>query len=253
MNQKINISIVGTGLMGLQHIKAITKSKKANLHSIVDISNNAKNLSKKYKIPLYSHVNELLNSKNLNAVIVATPNQLTHVSLTNHSYWNLNKNKNETIFNHDLRINSDKYLEVTNKLIPTGKIKNVENTINDFNKFQNIGEKINIIKNKNIKRISKTINQLGFDLTYCLKKNSKNYLASLKNKKTNIQLDFYSNLPGVQLYTSQGLRYKNKLAPYQGVCLETQHYPDAPNNKNFPSTLIKPKKLYKYFTKINIS
>jgi len=49
MNKKINISIVGTGLMGLQHIKAISKSKKANLHSIVDISNNAKNLSKKYK------------------------------------------------------------------------------------------------------------------------------------------------------------------------------------------------------------
>ena len=94
---------------------------------------------------------------------------------------------------------------------------------------------------------------MGFDLTYCIKKNYKNYVASLKNKKTNIQLDFYSNLPGVQLYTSQGLRYKNKLAPYQGVCLETQHYPDAPNNKNFPSTLIKPKKLYKYFTKIKIS
>ena len=56
MSKKINISIVGTGLMGLQHIKAIKKSKKANLHSIVDISNNAKNLSKKYKIPLYSNV-----------------------------------------------------------------------------------------------------------------------------------------------------------------------------------------------------
>ena len=82
---------------------------------------------------------------------------------------------------------------------------------------------------------------------------SRSIAASLKNKKTNTQLDFYSNLPGVQLYTSQGLRYKNKLTPYQGVCLETQHYPDAPNNKNFPSTLIKPKKLYKYFTRINIS
>ncbi len=76
MSKKVSISIVGTGLMGLQHIKAIIKSKKANLHSIVDISNNAKNLSKKYKIPLYSNVSELLESKNLNAVIVATPNQL---------------------------------------------------------------------------------------------------------------------------------------------------------------------------------
>ena len=76
MKKKINISIVGTGLMGLQHIKAISQSKKANLHSIVDISKIASNLSKKFKIPLYSSVNELLKSKNLDAVIVATPNQL---------------------------------------------------------------------------------------------------------------------------------------------------------------------------------
>ena len=61
MNKKINISIVGTGLMGLQHIKAIQKSKKANLHSIVEIGHNAKNLSKKFKIPLYSNTDELLN------------------------------------------------------------------------------------------------------------------------------------------------------------------------------------------------
>ena len=74
--KKINISIVGTGLMGFQHIKAISKSYKANLHSIVDISKNATSLSKKYKVPLYSSVSELLRSKNLDAVIVATPNQL---------------------------------------------------------------------------------------------------------------------------------------------------------------------------------
>ncbi len=74
--KKINISIIGTGLMGLQHIKAISKSKKANLHSIVDISDNAKKLSNEYKIPLYSDVSSLLKSKQLDAVIVATPNQL---------------------------------------------------------------------------------------------------------------------------------------------------------------------------------
>jgi predicted dehydrogenase len=74
--KKINISIVGTGLMGLQHIKAISKSKKANLHSIVDISDNAKKLSNKYKIPLYNDVSSLLKSNQLDAVIVATPNQL---------------------------------------------------------------------------------------------------------------------------------------------------------------------------------
>ena len=76
MKKKINISIIGTGLMGLQHIKAILKSKKANLHSIIDITDNAKKLSNKYKIPLYSNVSSLLKSKQLDAVIVATPNQL---------------------------------------------------------------------------------------------------------------------------------------------------------------------------------
>jgi predicted dehydrogenase len=74
--RKINISIVGTGLMGLQHIKAITKSNKANLHSILDISKNALNLSKRYKVPIYSNVSELLRAKDLDAVIIATPNQL---------------------------------------------------------------------------------------------------------------------------------------------------------------------------------
>ena len=67
--KKINISIVGTGLMGLQHIKAISKSKKANLHSIVDINDNAKKLSNKYKIPLYSDVSSLLKANQLDAVI----------------------------------------------------------------------------------------------------------------------------------------------------------------------------------------
>ena len=74
--KKLNISIVGTGLMGLQHIKAITKSKKVNLHSILDIGKNAINLSKKYKVPHYSDVKKLLSSKNIDAVIIATPNQL---------------------------------------------------------------------------------------------------------------------------------------------------------------------------------
>ena len=79
MSKKINISIVGTGLMGLQHIKAISQSKKANLHSIVGISKDAKTLSKKYQVLLYSNVSEALKSKKVDAVIVATPNQLHEV------------------------------------------------------------------------------------------------------------------------------------------------------------------------------
>ena len=178
--------------------------------------------------------------------------KLTHVNLTNHSYWNLNLNKKKNIFNHDLKINANQYLDVNNYLIPTSKIKSVNNSINDFRKYSNIGNKIKLNSIKKIKKISKTINQSGFDLTYVKNKKPGNFIASLKNKESKIKIDLYTDLPGVQLYTSQSLKYKKKLFPYQGVCLETQFFPESPNINKFPSTLIKPKKIYKYFTKFNI-
>jgi|TARA_B100000959_G_scaffold277406_1_gene333916 aldose 1-epimerase len=178
--------------------------------------------------------------------------KLTHVNLTNHSYWNLNLNKKKNIFNHDLKINANQYLDVNNYLIPTSKIKSVNNSINDFRKYSNIGNKIKLNSIKKIKKISKTIDQSGFDLTYVKNKKPGNFIASLKNKESKIKIDLYTDLPGVQLYTSQSLKYKKKLFPYQGVCLETQFFPESPNINKFPSTLIKPKKIYKYFTKFNI-
>ena len=178
--------------------------------------------------------------------------KLTHVNLTNHSYWNLNLNKKKNIFNHDLKINSNQYLDVNNYLIPTGKMKSVNNSVNDFRKYSNIGKKIKLNSNKKIKKISKTINQSGFDLTYVKNKKPRNFLASLKNTESKIKIDLFTDLPGVQLYTSQSLKYKKKLFPYQGVCLETQFFPESPNINKFPSTLTKPQKLYKYFTKFKI-
>ena len=76
MSGKIKICVMGTGLMGLQHIKAIVKSKKASLHSIVDIGNNALGLSKKFKVKLFKDTKELLALNKPDAVIIATPNQL---------------------------------------------------------------------------------------------------------------------------------------------------------------------------------
>ena len=173
-------------------------------------------------------------------------NKSTHVNLTNHSYWNLEKNKKNMIYNHELKINSRKYLQVNKKLIPTGKYKNVKKSIYDFFHFENIGKKLDYFKNKKL-----NIKFKGFDTTFIVKKNTKNYVGTLKNN--NIQVDFFSNLPAVQIYSAQNLNYKKKLFPYQGICLETQYFPDAPNKKNFPSTLIKPNKRYTCFTKIKIN
>ena len=93
----------------------------------------------------------------------------------------------------------------------------------------------------------------GLDTTFIIKKSYNNYIGSLKNIITNIQIDFFSNLPGLQVYTAHNLKYKKKLYPYQGICLENQYYPDTPNKKKFPSTLIKPNKLYKCFVKIKFN
>ncbi len=172
----------------------------------------------------------------------------THVNLTNHSYWNLEKNKKNMIYNHDLKLNSNKYLQVNKDLIPTGNFKSVKKSIFDFLKFQNIGKKLSFFINKKIETKHK-----GFDTTYIIKKNSRNFIGSLKNDKSQIQVDFFSNLPSVQLYSAQNLNYKKKLFPYQGICLETQYFPDAPNKKNFPSTLIKANKRYTCLTKIKIN
>ena len=172
----------------------------------------------------------------------------THVNLTNHSYWNLEKNKKNMIYNHDLKLNSNKYLQVNKDLIPTGNFKSVKKSIFDFLKFQNIGKKLSFFINKKIETKHK-----GFDTTYIKKKNSRNFIGSLKNDKSQIQVDFFSNLPSVQLYSAQNLNYKKKLFPYQGICLETQYFPDAPNKKNFPSTLIKANKRYTCLTKIKIN
>ena len=170
----------------------------------------------------------------------------THVNLTNHSYWNLSKIKKNKIFDHDLKLNSKKILEVNNSLIPTGKIKSIKNSIYSFVKYENLKKKlICFIKDKKN-------NKLGFDTTYVITKNSNNFVASLKNEKNNIKIDFFSNLPAIQLYTAQGLRYKKKLYPYEGICLETQYFPDSPNKKNFTSTLIQPNKRYTCFTKIKV-
>ncbi len=171
-------------------------------------------------------------------------NKITHVNLTNHSYWNLEKNKKKMIYNHELKLNSSKYLQVNKNLLPTGKINNVKKTIYDFFNFENIGNKLEYFKNKKKTK--------GFDTTFVIKKNTRNLVGTLKNSTTNIKVDFFSNLPGVQFYSAHNLNYKKKLFPFQGICLETQYFPDAPNKKNFPSTLIKPNKKYTCFTKIKI-
>tara|TARA_B100001109_G_C18818149_1_gene453106 strand:- start:267 stop:1217 length:951 start_codon:yes stop_codon:yes gene_type:complete len=177
----------------------------------------------------------------LNISIQAISSNITHVNIVNHAYWNLDKIK-KNIFGHKLFINSDFFLENDKDNIPTGKKVSVKNTQFDFRNLTNIGDKI---KKKGS----------GFDENFIVRNNS-NLIAKLISQKTNIQLSVYSNQPGVQFYTGQNLRYfsKNKkLYPYQGMCLETQKFPNSPNNIKFPSSLLKARQTYRHNMKFKIS
>ena len=163
----------------------------------------------------------------------------THVNLVNHAYWNLNKNKN-LINNHLISINADQYLKNNHENIPTGKKIKVENTPFDFRKWKILGNQIDL-------------NKKGFDENFIV---NSSLNARLYSPQSGILLTLHSNQPGLQFYTGQHLNFKSnkkKLIPFQGLCLETQAFPNSPNNNNFPSTILKPGNLYKHKMKIKIT
>ena len=167
--------------------------------------------------------------------LTGVSDQSTHINLVNHAYWNLDLKKN-TIHDHELMINASSYLENDKSNIPTGKKVRVKNTPFDFTKWQKIGVQL-------------TKNGRGFDENFILQGN---LAAKLLSKKSNIILSIFTNQPGIQFYTGQFLKFRSKqktLNPYQGLCLETQNFPNSPNETSFPSSLLKKNKTYKNITK----
>ena len=122
----------------------------------------------------------------------------------------------------------------------TGKKIKVENTPFDFRKWKILGNQIDL-------------NKKGFDENFIV---NSSLNARLYSPQSGILLTLHSNQPGLQFYTGQHLNFKSnkkKLIPFQGLCLETQSFPNSPNNNNFPSTILKPNNLYKHKMKIKIT
>ena len=147
---------------------------------------------------------------------------------TSHSYFNLNPS-NDSILNHKLKINSCNYIPINNEFLPVGTLEKITNTPFDFTNKREIGEEINFF-DKQLK-IAK-----GYDHCFVLEKKSE-IAAEISEKISGRKLTVSTNQPGVQLYTGNHL--SGKFNQNQGLCLETQHYPDSPNNDNFPSTELK--------------
>jgi aldose 1-epimerase len=183
----------------------------------------------------------------LNTVIEAETDKATPVNLCNHTYFNLSE-ADTNILGHHLTLYADRYTEVNNELIPTGNLPSVYNTPMDFNNSQQIGSRIGQVKG-------------GYDHNYVLKKKESELAmaAQLYDPRTGRQVEILTTQPGIQFYSGNFLdgTIKGKQGKiYQqhyGLCLETQHFPDSPNQPSFPTTILRPGQKYRHVTEYRFS
>ncbi|MEH6406639.1 MAG: aldose epimerase family protein [Leeuwenhoekiella sp.] len=185
----------------------------------------------------------------------ATTDKKTVVNLTQHSYFNLSGDFNKPIVGDKIMINADQFVPVNATLIPTGELKDVAGTPFDFREPKTIGDEINATDDQ-IKKGG------GYD--HCWILNDQNsgarLAASAYDPESGRFLEVYTDEPGIQFYTGNFLDGtlpqkggEGTYAHRTGFCLETQHYPDSPNQKDFPTTILNPGEKYNTTTTFQFS
>ncbi|NNE93790.1 MAG: galactose mutarotase [Verrucomicrobiales bacterium] len=227
VNQKTNVHIHG-GKQGIQRQVWEGKPIEGNDWIGVRLEHTSPDSHEGFPGEVKFIVEYRLDDDSLTIDYKATTTKPTHLNLTNHAYFNLSGEPGTSISDHVLELKAEHILAIDDRKIPTGKYLPVKGTPFDFLKGKPIADQIHDVEGG------------GYD--HCFVLNKQGSLAEptlfgrITDPKSGRVMEILTTQPGCQIYTAN--HYKDPKWP--AICFETQHFPDAPNKPNFPSTLLKP-------------
>ncbi|MEH6679052.1 MAG: aldose epimerase family protein [Sediminicola sp.] len=245
------------GEKGFDKVVWNAKEVKGDSSVSLVLSYLSKDMEEGYPGNLATKVTYTLDRDNsLEVLYEATTDKKTVINLTQHSYFNLSGDFSQTILDHEVMINADTFLPVNNTLIPTGELRKVEGTPFDFREFKAVGKELEDGDDQLKKG-------LGYDHCWVLtdRDSGLKMAAAAHHPKSGRLLEVFTTEPAIQFYTGNFLdgtltaKGGGTYAKRTGLCLETQHYPDSPNQQSFPSVTLEPgegyssKTIFKFSTK----